>query len=477
MELKKHTFKNLYDAYHKGKTIKLPTPNGLKLVIGAYKKYGPGLKIQFDDGTEIIGSDFHQVQKGNEFITLQSLKVNDILDNKNSRIVKVTSVKPQDWYDFSLDYDKECYYQNDIIHHNSGKSLIIYAIIRWYLDNFEGKVLIIVPTVALTSQMKSDFADYSSTDPNFDAESEIHQIYSGQEKLDISARVVCSTWQSAVNLPKAWFTQFGMVIGDEAHQFVAKSLNTIMGNLVNARYRIGTTGTLDGAKCNELVLIGNFGPVNKVITTKQLMDSDTIAQLKIKCLVLNHNQELKKLVSKLDYQNEINVIVGHDGRNDFITNLALDQKGNTLILFNLVKKHGKPLYEKLVGASTDPTRKIFYVSGEVAAKDREEIRSITETETNAIICASSQCFATGTNIRNIHTIIFAAPNKSQIRVLQSIGRGLRKSDNGKPTTLYDISDNFSWKSKKNYTLQHAVSRIAIYNTEQFDYKIYEIDLP
>lgn len=475
--LNQYNFFELFEAYHKGKSIKLPTPDGLKEVIGAYKKRGPGIKIEFDDGTETIGSDFHLVQVNNEFVALNTLKVNDVLDHKNSRITRIVPVKAQDWYDFSLDYDKECYYQNGIIHHNSGKSLIIYALIRWYLDHYEEKILIVVPTVALCSQMKSDFDDYSSADNNFDAESEIHLIYSGQEKLDVSQRILISTWQSIFTQHKNQFLKFGMVICDEVHLAVAKSLNTIMNNLINANYRIGTTGTLDGAKCNELVLVGNFGPVNKVITTKELMDSDTIAQLKIRCLVLNHNNELKKIVSKLEYQDEINAIIGHEGRNNFITKLAIDQKGNTLILFNRIEDHGKPLYKKVcdVASKDYPDRKIFYVSGEVNAKAREEIRAIAETETNCIILASV-VFATGTNLRNIHTIIFAAPTKSQVRVLQSIGRGLRKSDNGKPTTLYDISDNFSWKSKKNFTMKHAKERIDIYNKEQFDYKIFEIDI-
>jgi superfamily II DNA or RNA helicase len=145
------------------------------------------------------------------------------------------------------------------------------------------------------------------------------------------------------------------------------------------------------------------------------------------------------------------------------------------VLFNYVEKHGKPLH-KLISASVDPNRKVFYVSGEVSATDRENIREITEHESNAIIVASSATFSTGINIKNLHQIIFASPTKSQIRVLQSIGRGLRKSDNGKRTTVYDISDNFSWKKKKNYTMTHAIERIKIYAREQFDYKIYEIDL-
>ena len=203
-----HKFKELYDEYNNGVAIKFRTPGGWKSVIGAYKKYGPGRKIEFDDGTETIGSDYHQVQKNNEFVTLESLKVYDILDHKYSRISKITQVHPQDWYDFSLDYDKECYYQNDIIHHNSGKSLIIYALIRWYLDNCNEKILIIVPSVSLCNQMKSDFEDYSSSDNNFDAESEIHLIYSGQEKLDVSQRILISTWQSIFTQPKNQFLKF-----------------------------------------------------------------------------------------------------------------------------------------------------------------------------------------------------------------------------------------------------------------------------
>lgn len=295
------------------------------------------------------------------------------------------------------------------------------------------------------------------------------------ENIDEDARVVVTTWQSAINLPKSWFHMYGMTIGDEAHLFKAKSLNTIMGNLINSGYRIGTTGTLDGSVCNERVLIGNFGPVHKVITTKELIDNETLADLKIKCIVLKYPDELRKIVSKLEYQAEIDSIVGHEGRNRFIVNLAKSLSGNTLVLFNLVQKHGKPLYEK-IKSSVDTNRKTLYVSGEVGAQEREAIREIVEKEKDAIIVASSGTFSTGINIKNIHNIIFAAPNKSQIRVLQSIGRGLRKSDDGRPTTVYDISDNFSWKNKKNYTMQHAIARIKIYNRESFDHKVYEIEL-
>lgn len=293
-------------------------------------------------------------------------------------------------------------------------------------------------------------------------------------KIEKNPRVVISTWQSLINLDPSWFLKFGMIIGDESHQFKAKSLNTIMNTLTNASYRIGTTGTLDGSKCNERVLIGHFGPIFKVTTTKALMLNKTLADLSIHCIVLDYADEIKKAVSKLDYASEIDVIITHAARNRFIVNLARSLKGNTLVIFNYVVKHGKPLYAALQTA--EPSRKIYYVSGETDTDIRENVRREVESEQNAIIVASSATFSTGINIRNLHNIIFAAPTKSQIKILQSIGRGLRLSDNGQSTTVYDISDNFSWKKKKNFSLKHGAERVAIYDKEGFKYKIYNVKI-
>ncbi len=121
-------------------------------------------------------------------------------------------------------------------------------------------------------------------------------------------------------------------------------------------------------------------------------------------------------------------------------------------------------------------RKLFYVSGETGVDDRENIRAITEGESDAIIVASVGTFSTGINIKRLNNIIFASPSKSQVRVLQSIGRGLRKSADGKATKVFDIADDLHWKNKKNYTLNHAAERIKIYNREKFKYKLYEIKI-
>jgi len=357
----------------------------------------------------------------------------------------------------------------------SGKSLIIYMAIRYYLKVHTKKILIIVPTTSLVEQMYTDFEDYSSKDTSFEVRFDCHRVYAGKEKFNVEPRVIISTWQSIHKLPTGWFKDFGMVIGDEAHNFKAKSLTSIMEKCVNAEYRIGTTGTLDGTQTHRLVLEGLFGPVYKVTTTKALMDSKNLAQMDISILLLKYKEEYCKVVSKLKYPEELDFIVKYQPRNNFITNLALDQKGNTLILFQYVDKHGKPLHD-LLAKKISKKRKLFYVSGETKVDAREKIRSITENENDAIIVASIGTFSTGINIKRLHNLIFASPSKSQIRVLQSIGRGLRVSGDGINTKVYDIADDLQWKTKKNYTLNHAAERIKIYTKEKFKHNIYPIKI-
>ena len=357
----------------------------------------------------------------------------------------------------------------------SGKSLMIYLAIRHFLENNKNQnVLIVVPTTSLVEQMYSDFGDYSSTD-SWNVADNCHRIYSGKEKINLNHRVIITTWQSVYKMPTPWFKDYGMVIGDEAHNFKAKSLTAIMEKCVNAKYRIGTTGTLDGTQTHQLVLEGLFGPVYKVTTTKDLMDADDLAQLEIRILLLKYNDEYCKAVSKMKYQDELDFIVRYGPRNEFISDLATKITGNTLVLFQYVEKHGKPLHD-ILKKKVDKDRKLFYVSGETDVDTRENIRAITEKEDNAIIVASLGTFSTGINIKKLHNIIFASPSKSQIRVLQSIGRGLRKSGDGINTIIYDIADDLHWKTQKNYTLNHAGERISIYSKEKFEYNINEIKI-
>jgi superfamily II DNA or RNA helicase len=245
-----------------------------------------------------------------------------------------------------------------------------------------------------------------------------------------------------------------------------------MTKLENCDWRFGFTGTLDGTETHRLVLEGLFGPVMKVISTKELIDTNRIADLRIKALVLKYDDKTRKEMKEAKYDDEIKFLAQCRERNNFIKNLALGRTGNTLVLFQMVEKHGKLLYDLI----NREDRKIFFIHGGVDVEERESAREITEKENNAIIIASYGTFSTGINIRNLHNIIFASPSKSRIRNLQSIGRGLRKGDKKSKATLYDIADDLSYKSWNNFTLKHFAIRVKMYNEEEFDYKIYNIRL-
>ena len=353
----------------------------------------------------------------------------------------------------------------------SGKSYIIYCLIRWH--ELRGRrQLILVPTTSLVEQMYSDFQDYSSIN-NWKTSEHCHRIYGGHEKSN-EYDVIISTWQSIYKLPKQFFADFKAVYGDEAHLFKAKSLTGILNKMPSTPYRIGTTGTLDGTQTHKLVLEGMFGPVYKVTTTKKLITSKTLADLQIYNLVLDYSDEVKKALKGKTYQEEMDFIVGYEPRNKFIRNLAIKQTGNSLVLFQYVEKHGKMLHEMI--QSKAENRKVFFVYGGTDTEQREEIRRLTENEKDAIIVASYGTFSTGINIKNLHNIIFASPSKSRVRNLQSIGRGLRTSETKDSCNLYDIGDDLTWKSKKNYTLLHMIERIKIYNDEHFDYKLLRIPI-
>ena len=353
----------------------------------------------------------------------------------------------------------------------SGKSLIIYLLFRqlWQYQKLKG--LIIVPTTSLVEQLFSDFGDYN----NGSMEEHIHRIYQGKDK-NTDKPLTISTWQSLFKMPKEYFEQFDYVMGDEAHNFKAQSLTTILTNCVNAKYRFGLTGTLDGTKTHKLVLEGLFGPVKRVISTKDLIEKGIVSNFEIKCLVLKHTDEEAKAAKDMTYAEEIGYLISHEARNKFIKNLAVSMTKNTLVLYQMVDKHGKILYDMIKNTKLLGDRKVFFVYGGTDTSDREEIRRIMEIEQDAIIVASFGTFSTGINIRNLHNIIFAMPTKSSIRTLQSIGRGLRQAEGKDTATLYDISDDLRHGKKMNYTLKHFVERTKIYNEEAFPFKIYKIGL-
>ena len=390
----------------------------------------------------------------NDFVSLGGVK---------DYMKSITHFEPRD-YQIEAVYDALRYNRKLLISPTaSGKSFMIYTIVRYHVAK-GNKILLVVPTTSLVEQMYKDFKDYG-----WDPENHCHRIYAGRERVNTN-EVTITTWQSVYQLDRSFFEDYDVIIGDEAHLFKSKSLVGIMDKLHHAKYRYGFTGTLDGTQTHKWVLEGLFGPSYKVTGTKKLIDEGHLATLDIQCLVLKYRPK------KFDtYEDEIQHLISHEMRNKFITNLSCDMKGNTLVLFSRVESHGAILYE-MINTKVSEGRRVFFIHGGVGAEDREQVRLITESQQDAIIVASYGTFSTGINIKNLHNVIFASPSKSRIRNLQSIGRVLRKGKDKVSAKLYDIADDFTINSRKNYTLNHFIERIKIYVSEQFNYDILTIDI-
>ena len=367
-------------------------------------------------------------------------------------------------------------YQLDAIHHiinndrglilsptGSGKSFIIYVLVRYYVEILSNsKILIVVPTTSLVEQMYSDFAEYK-----WFPENHCHRLYAGSDK-NTPKDVVISTWQSIFKLPKSYFSQFGAVFIDECHLAKAKSLTGIMTKLHDCKFRIGTTGTLDGIEVHQLILEGLFAKCEQVTTTSKLIEDKHLSNLHIRCLVLKHPKH-KRIPRSYDL--ELDLLALDESRNKFIAKLVDYEEGNTLVLCRYIAQ-----LDNLIDLLSNSDKEIYKVYGKTPTEDRENIRHLVERGENVIVIASYGVFSTGINIKRLHNIVFGSPYKSQIKVLQSIGRGLRTAEDKKQLNVFDIIDDLSYNGRDNYTLKHFKERINLYNKEEFDYDIIPVNL-
>lgn len=422
----------------------------LDKVIAKIKTYG--YTFEFRD-SKFYGCPFEV----NEEITADGIK------QFVSAIGKKAGLEP---YDYQINTVYEClrYNRKTVLSAtSSGKSFMIYCIAKYYLMN-DLRILCVFPTTSLIHQMYKDWESYG-----YNSQENVHMIYAGQNH-NTDLPVTFSTWQGIFNNPKSFYDNYDVIIVDECHSVKSKSLINIMKNSLDIKYRFGFTGTLtnndDGKACNELTITGLFGPSYRAINTKELIEKGRAAKLDIKCLVLKHPEQ-----KFYTFEDEVQYLITNEKRNNYLKNLSLSLKGNTLLIFSRVETHGQVLYD-MIREECDEKRKVFFVHGGVEAKEREAVREIVERENNAIIVASFGVFSTGISIKNLNNIIFGFPSKGKIRVLQTIGRGLRKSNTKNKCDLYDIADDCG----KNYTLNHFIERVKLYNEEEFEYEIYKINL-
>lgn len=355
----------------------------------------------------------------------------------------------------------------------SGKSLIMFLLCNFFLNMMDKRVLIIVPNINLVEQLYSDFNDYDKTG-NF--HENVNKIYDGKNKY-ANKKVTISTWQSIYKEEKEYFDNFDVLIIDEVHLAESKSLKTLVEKCTNSFFRIGLTATIKDTKTHIMYMKGVFGKIIKTTSTKELIKSGKLSDIFIEVYNLKYPIEERKIVYRLkEYKDEIDFLLYNDARNKFIVQIALKQPKNTLVLFSYIDKHGKILYEIAKKEAAKYGKQIYFVVGDVSIEEREKIRKMIEEHDDMIVFANFSIFGTGVNMKNLHTIIFAHPYKSKVKTLQSIGRGLRKSNDKTQMKLIDICDDLEYRKRKNITLKHTIDRLSIYDNEEFNYVIKSVQL-
>lgn len=345
----------------------------------------------------------------------------------------------------------------------SGKSFIIYLLTQI----LQTRTLIVVPTTGLVTQMTSDFQSYGYT-------GSIHQIQAGRAKQS-NATITVSTWQSIYELPSSYFDQYDCVIVDEVHLAKAKSLTGLMEKCESSAFRFGFTGTLDDTQAHRLILEGLFGDIVRVASTNQLVKQQQLAPLKVKMVVLEYPELTKKQMKHAQYQDEIDYIVQDPARNEFLAQLVSQLKGNVLVLFTFIEKHGVDLFRRIEQAC--PHKTCHYIAGSIDADGREAIRQAVEHDDGEhVIVGSYGTMQLGVNITKLHSIVFASPSKSRYRVLQSIGRVLRLHDTKAQATLIDVVDDLRHGKRVNFVFRHAEARVQYYTSEKFPLTMHKVSL-
>lgn len=366
---------------------------------------------------------------------------------------------------------------------SAGKSLIQALLARYYLENYEGKILIIVPTTALTTQMANDFVDY-----RLFSHSMIKKIGGGADKADKSkndAPIIVGTWQTVVKQPKEWFSQFGMMMNDECHLATGKSISSIISGLNNCMFKFGLSGSLRDGKANVMQYVGMFGEIFRPVSTSKLMEDGQVTELKINSIFLRYPDEFATKLKGKTYQEEVKIITGLKRRTKWIAQLSVKlakKDENAFVMFKHVT-HGKEIFEAIKELGYE---KVYYVSGEVDTETRNAFKVMAENGKGIIIVASYGVFSTGISVKNLHHVIFAHGVKSKIIILQTVGRVLRKHGSKAVATVWDLIDDAGVKPKSlntkkkyihlNYLLKHGIDRIQRYADEKFNYVMKTINL-
>lgn len=350
-----------------------------------------------------------------------------------------------------------------------GKSIILYCIIR-YLLNTNKKILLIVPNISLVQQMFTDFKEYNET---FDIEKYTSRLYADKSNYDEEKPILISTWQSLYKKPQSFFEKFNGVICDEVHLAAGLSIKTILSRCINAEYRIGCSGTIPEDMCLKQTIFGYIGQLIHQTKSKELIDEGVLSDIKIVNLFLKYPYEIVNANKYKKYEVETDNIINYQNRNIAFKYIIenVNKSDNILVLVKEIE-HLKQI-EKYIKENF-PDRLVCEIYGETKVDDRENIRKSINNNSGIILVASYGTVSTGVNIVELNHIILGTSYRSKIKILQAIGRGLRKSETKKKMIAWDLVDDLRWTTKtgniwKNHSFNQWEERLQNYKDQKFDY--------
>jgi len=368
------------------------------------------------------------------------------------------------------DYQKEIVYQCldkgrgvTVLATAGGKTLVMASLLsNFFMLNNQFKCLLIVPDLGLVNQTFNDFAQYGV--PFF------FNKWTGSDKLNANANVVIANLGIILSEKSdlSWLEGINVLIFDEIHKARrGNQINKILKQL-NTPIRFGFTGTMPEDKLDQWNIIGKIGPIIYEKSSFELRKENFVTSVICNILEISYNDK-PKYVETLNpterYRTELEFLFENKFRNNLMCTLANNATNNVLILVDYIK-HGEAIYKYLSEHAT--RKKIFFIQGSVEVEDREQIKGLMEKESNVVAIAISKIFSTGINVKNLHYIFFAAGGKAKVKVIQSIGRGLRLHENKSKLQIFDFADQLT------YGRRHEIKRQTLYDQETIPYKITEI---
>ena len=347
---------------------------------------------------------------------------------------------------------------------SAGKTLVIATLVKSIQGQHDFKALILVPDIQLVAQTYSDFIDYGIP------ETEITK-WTGSTEPDKNAKIIISNAQILLSEKQdlSLLKDIKLLVIDEVHKLkYGNKINKVVEQ-IPALFRYGFTGTLPDYKIDQWNIFGKIGRVIYFKESIDLRDQNYISQVHVAALKLTYKNTPQFTTPSMHnptagYEEEITWLQTNPYRNAIIIKLVNKSDKNTLIMVDRIA-HGEELL-RVLRESTN--KQVHFVHGAIEIEEREMIRKLMEEHDNVACIAISKIFSTGINIKNLHNIIFAAIGKARIKIIQSIGRSLRKHSSKKLATIFDIWDNLRYGNK------HMVERLALYDREQIPYSVTEL---